>query len=162
MAPLGGMPLARPLGELSPQATERALAVTVSPLRLRFAQTPLPKGEAKDVCTEFNDTKQAQQVILLCLLSATGIVICVAYWLTALVKTASIMVISREKPAGCRPVLSMQASFLRRAALKHREGDHTDENGKQRTRRVGQSHRQKRLREQAGHQICAGDAHQKA
>ena len=50
---------------------------------------------------------------------------------------------------------------LRRAALKHREGDHTDENGKQRTRRVGQSHRQKRLREQAGRQICAGDAHQK-
>ena len=46
MAPLGGMPLARPLGELSPQATERALAVTVYPLRLRFAQPPLPKGEA--------------------------------------------------------------------------------------------------------------------
>ena len=46
MAPLGGMPLARPLEELSPQATERALAVTVYPLRLRFAQPPLPKGEA--------------------------------------------------------------------------------------------------------------------
>ena len=46
MAPLGGMPLARPLEELSPQATERALAVTVYLLRLRVAQPPLPKGEA--------------------------------------------------------------------------------------------------------------------
>ena len=46
MAPLGGMPLARPLEELSPQATERALAVTVYLLRLRFAQPPLPQGEA--------------------------------------------------------------------------------------------------------------------
>ena len=39
--------LALPLGELSPQVTERVLAVTVYPLRLRFAQTPLPKGEAR-------------------------------------------------------------------------------------------------------------------
>ena len=39
-------PLALPLGELSPQVTERAFAGTVYPLRLRFAQPPLPKGEA--------------------------------------------------------------------------------------------------------------------
>ena len=42
-------PLALPLGELSPQATERALAVTFSvyPLRPRFARPPLPTGEAR-------------------------------------------------------------------------------------------------------------------
>ena len=34
--------MALPMGELSPQATERALAVTVYPLRLRFAQPPTP------------------------------------------------------------------------------------------------------------------------
>ena len=41
--------LALPLGELSPQATERALlrSPAAPPLRLRFAQPPLPKGEAK-------------------------------------------------------------------------------------------------------------------
>ena len=42
----GYWPLALPLGELSPQATERALAV-ISPLRPRFARPPLPRGEAK-------------------------------------------------------------------------------------------------------------------
>ena len=38
--------LALPLGELPPQAAERAFAVTVYPLRLRCAQPPLPRGEA--------------------------------------------------------------------------------------------------------------------
>ena len=41
-------PVDLPLGELSPQAAERVFAVTVYPLRLRFAQTPLPKGEARN------------------------------------------------------------------------------------------------------------------
>ena len=43
------VPLALPPGELPPQAAERVLAVTFSvyPLRLRFAQTPLPEGEAR-------------------------------------------------------------------------------------------------------------------
>ena len=40
-------PLALPLGELPPKAAERALAVTIYPLRPRFAQTPLPTGEAR-------------------------------------------------------------------------------------------------------------------
>ena len=44
--------MALPLGELSPQATERVLAATVYPLRRRFAQTPLPKGEARNVRKE--------------------------------------------------------------------------------------------------------------
>ena len=44
--------MALPLGELSPQATERVLAVAVYPLRLRFAQPPLPKGEARNVRKE--------------------------------------------------------------------------------------------------------------
>ena len=39
--------LALLLGELSPEVTERALAVTVYPLRLRSAQTPLPTGETR-------------------------------------------------------------------------------------------------------------------
>ena len=39
--------LALPLGELSPQATERVLqARSAYPLRPRFAQPPLPRGEA--------------------------------------------------------------------------------------------------------------------
>ncbi len=45
-------PLALPLGELSPQATERAFAVTVYPLRLRCAQPPLPKGETSGCLKE--------------------------------------------------------------------------------------------------------------
>ena len=41
--------LALPLGELSPQVTERVLSVTSSvyPLRPRFARPPLPRGEAR-------------------------------------------------------------------------------------------------------------------
>ena len=44
--------MALPLGELSPQVTERVLQpisnanVICRPLRPRFARTPLPKGEA--------------------------------------------------------------------------------------------------------------------
>ena len=43
--------LALPLEELPPKAAERALAVTVYPLRLRAAQPPLPKGEARKAFT---------------------------------------------------------------------------------------------------------------
>ena len=47
----GHRPLARPPGERSPQVTERVLRLLVwslfCPLRPRFAQPPLPKGEAR-------------------------------------------------------------------------------------------------------------------
>ena len=43
----GCRPLALPLGELSPQVTERAGMVMVCPLRPRCARPPLPKGEAR-------------------------------------------------------------------------------------------------------------------
>ena len=52
----GCSPLALPLGELSPQVTERVLQpfteipvdIIVCPLRPRYARPPLPKGEARD------------------------------------------------------------------------------------------------------------------
>ena len=44
----GHRPLALPLGELSPQVTERAGMVMVCPLRPRCARLPLPEGEARD------------------------------------------------------------------------------------------------------------------
>ena len=47
----GHRPLALPLGELSPQVTERAGMVMVCPLRPRCARPPLPKGEARDAHT---------------------------------------------------------------------------------------------------------------
>ena len=58
----GCSPLALPLGELSPQVTERVLppflnnkinlcAHTVCPLRPRRARPPLPQGEARDTHT---------------------------------------------------------------------------------------------------------------
>ena len=43
--------LALPLGELSPQVTERAGMVMVCPLRPRCARPPLPEGEARDAHT---------------------------------------------------------------------------------------------------------------
>ena len=43
----GHRPLALPLGELSPQVTERAGMVIVCPLRPRCARPPLPEGEAR-------------------------------------------------------------------------------------------------------------------
>ena len=39
--------MAPPLGELSPKVTERGYCTLVYPLRPRFAQPPLPKGEAR-------------------------------------------------------------------------------------------------------------------
>ena len=59
---MGRSPLALPLGELSPQVTERVLppflnnkinlcAHTVCPLRPRRARSPLPQGEARDTHT---------------------------------------------------------------------------------------------------------------
>ena len=39
--------MALPLGELSPQVTERAGMVMVCPLRPRCARPPLPEGEAR-------------------------------------------------------------------------------------------------------------------
>ena len=47
----GCRPLALPLGELSPQVTERVGMVMVCPLRPRCARPPLPKGEARDAHT---------------------------------------------------------------------------------------------------------------
>ena len=47
----GHRPLALPLGELSPQVTERAGMVMVCPLRPRCARPPLPEGEARDAHT---------------------------------------------------------------------------------------------------------------
>ena len=43
--------MALPLGELSPQVTERAGMVMVCPLRPRCARPPLPGGEARDAHT---------------------------------------------------------------------------------------------------------------
>ena len=47
----GHRPLALPLGELSPQVTERAGMVMVCPLRPRCARPPLPEGEAREAHT---------------------------------------------------------------------------------------------------------------
>ena len=44
--------MALPLGELSPQVTERAGMVIVYPLRPRCARPPLPKGEARGAVRE--------------------------------------------------------------------------------------------------------------
>ena len=51
----GHRPLALPLGELSPQVTERAGMVMVCPLRPRCARPPLPAGEARDAHTAYQN-----------------------------------------------------------------------------------------------------------
>ena len=56
---MGCSPLALPLGELSPEVTERAslfrmiksIGMVICPLRPRCAQPPLPKGEARGART---------------------------------------------------------------------------------------------------------------